>query len=150
MCYIASCIPHPFRIVLLFCLLPASPLCQKSVAANHCTIDLCALLFSVDSQPFHFLQVPHSWKIYRGGIPSDHNQPHLRAAARSPLLSSERFEISEINSCQDHVRAQHCCAPACPGVNPAPICFFPRITFHFLSLLLLSHVVDSAIIKGAH
>ena len=85
-----------------------------------------------------------------GGIPSDHNQPHLRAAARSPLLSSERFEISEINFCPDHVRAQHCCAPACPGVNPAPICFFPRITFHFLSLLLLSHVVDSAIIKGAH
>src|ERR1700761_5659968 len=101
MCYPSLCIPPPFRIVLLFCLVPASPLCQKSVAANHCTIDLCALLFSVDSQPFHFLQVPHSWKIYRGVYPVttiNHTsvQPHALLFSRPSALRSPKSISAQI------------------------------------------------------
>ena len=78
--------------------------------------------------------------------------PHALLSPRPRALKSHEIapRQDKIAAWQDHVGAQHCCAPACPGVNPATIRFFPRITFHFLSLLLLSHVVDSAIIRGAH
>ena len=79
-----------------------------------------------------------------GCIPCDHNSPHPAAPVDSKNVYTHRVLPS---SCRGAAR----CAPACPDLSLASICFFPHITFHFFLLLILSPVVDfrAAIIRGA-
>jgi hypothetical protein len=47
-------------------------------------------------------------------------RPH---AAASNIFAN----ITSVASHHSHVRAQHCCAPACPGVRIISVCFFFRL-----------------------